>query len=111
MDVALFIVSAVLAAMYVLLAIVVPIGAFVANRALVLRNEDRHVSATPIVGSIAGTLAVLLAPIGTIRERAVWAWVPITLEVTVYVVLVVLWIATGLEARAELQRRERRERR
>ncbi len=98
-----------LGAVYVLSAIVVAVGAFLENRRLVLRNEDRHVSATPIVGSIAGTLAVLIAPVGALRDRAVWLWVPFAVEAALYGLLVVLWSSTGLQARSERQRQQRRE--
>lgn len=97
-----------LAVFYVLFAILMALGAYAANRGIVLRNEDRNVSGTPLVGSIAGTLAVLLAPIGTFRDRVVWAWVPLALEVALYGLLLALWSATGLRARAERQRGERR---
>jgi hypothetical protein len=105
------ILSIALATWYVLFALAVPIGAFTANRTLVLRNEDRHVSTTPIVGTVAGTLAVLVAPIGTAGDRLIWSWLPLGVEATLYLILRVLWNATGLRAKAEDQRREHRERR
>jgi hypothetical protein len=49
------------------------------------RNDPRHVSLTPIVGTIFGTFAVLLAPVGSsIGSRAMWAWMPLATEVVVY---------------------------
>jgi hypothetical protein len=75
-TIAALLVSIILAVASILLVVVVPFGALLANRNLVQRNEDRHVSGLPVVGSLVGFLAIALAPIGTARERIVWSWVP-----------------------------------
>jgi hypothetical protein len=53
------------------------------NRNLVLRNEDRGVSGTPVVGSVLGCFAVLFSPIGTIGDRFLRSWVPLAVEAAV----------------------------
>ncbi len=81
-------------------AVAIPIGAFFALRAMVLRGQRGHVPATPIVGTITGTIAILVAPAATFGERLRWSWVPIAVEVAIYALLAALWYASGLDARA-----------
>lgn len=87
----------------------VPILALLANRDRVLRGEDRHVSGLPVVGSLLGFLAVVVAPIGTLRERLAWAWVPLAVEATVFGLCLVFWNLSGLrEAQRRGTKRQRR---
>jgi hypothetical protein len=66
-------------------AIVFPIAATVENVRRARRGDKRHVSLVPLVGTIFGAFAVLLAPIGSMGDRAKWVWVPLLVEVVVYV--------------------------
>jgi len=86
--------------------LVVPITALLANRRLLLRNEDRHVSGIPFVGSILGLFALLLAPLGSLAERFVWSWVPFAVEATVFGVSIAYWhfrrpVESGVPSPAE----------
>ena len=64
--------------------VVFPILATIENVRRARRGDRRHVSLTPLIGTIFGTFAVLLAPIGSIGWRAKWAWMPFVIEVAVY---------------------------
>jgi hypothetical protein len=81
--------------------IVVPILALRASRRHVLQGEDRHVSSVPIVGTMSGCLSVLLLPIGSLRERLVWAWAPAVVEALVLAACVAYWKLIGLEEKAQ----------
>lgn len=89
------------------LGVVVPIAVLLANRRLVLANEDRHVSGIPFVGSILGLFALLLAPLGSLAERFVWSWVPFAVEATVFAMSLVYWHFRGLGHLATRRRNPR----
>ena len=84
--------------------IVMPVGAFIENRALVLRNVDRNVSMLPLTCSVVGLVAVVLAPVGTLRSRIIWCWVPLGVEALVLLLLGVYWQVSGLRHQAQQQR-------
>jgi hypothetical protein len=105
-NVALAVLSATLALASVLFAVMVPILALLANRSLVL--QDRHLSTTPVVGTILGSLAVVLAPIGTLHDRLAWSWVPFAVEVGVFGLCFAYWNLSGLGRELERQRHSRR---
>ena len=88
--------------------VVVPIGALLANRRIVLHSEDGHVSATPLVGSAFGLLAVALAPMGSLSDRLAWSWTPLAAEATLFGLSLAFWNLSGLRSEAERQRRSRR---
>jgi hypothetical protein len=94
--------SMVLALLSVVSAVVIPVCAALEMRSRALRHEGGGVSLTPVVGTIAGFLAILLAPVGTIRERVVWFWVPLASEVAVLlVVYAALVISLKISARRQ----------
>lgn len=95
--------SLALASFGTLCAVLVPIGSILALRRHVLQDEDRGASNCPLVGSVAGFLAVVVAPIGTIGNRVVWAWAPLAIEVTVFLLIVLFWIVSGLSRQAARQ--------
>ena len=107
MKIALVILSAALGLVSFFLAVVVPIGALFDNRRLVLRNEDRHVSTTPVMGILVGFVAVLFAPIATLGDRLSWSWVPLAVEGAVYGAGLAYWNLNDLGRVAERQRRTR----
>jgi hypothetical protein len=106
-TIALAVLSIIFAFASLFLAVVVPVIALLANRDLVLRNVDRHVSATPVVGTIIGFFALVLAPIGTLGQRIVWCWVPVASEAIVLGCCVAYWNLSGLRNESERQRRSR----
>lgn len=67
-----------------LVGVVFPIAATVENMRRARRGDRSHVSLTPLIGTIFGTFAVLSAPVGSIGARAKWAWMPLAIEVAVY---------------------------
>ena len=89
-------------------AVVVPVAALLANRRLTLRGEERHVSSVPIIGTIAGCLAIALLPIGTLRERFVWVWVPVAAETMVLAACIAYWRLSGLEKASKRLRQAQR---
>ncbi len=105
MKIALALVSALLGVFGFVSAVVIPIGAFLGSRAMVLRAQPGHVSATPILGTVTATIAVLVAPVATLGARLRWSWVPLAVEVAVNALLAAVWYASGLNARA-IQLRE-----
>jgi hypothetical protein len=107
-SVLLGIVSLALAVFATLCAVLVPVGSILAMRRYVLRDEHRGVSNCPLVGAVAGFLAVVVAPIGTIRSRVVWSWAPLAIEVSVFLLVAVLWNVSGLARRAARQRAARK---
>ncbi len=58
-------------------------------------------SGTPVIGTIAGCLAVALLPIGTLLDRLLWAWVPAVVEALVLGAGIAYWKWSGLEDEAE----------
>lgn len=86
---------AALALASVLSAVVVPILAFIANLRHVVRREDRHVSTTPVVGSVLGFLAVICLPIGPVRDRLAWSWAPLGVELVIIGLTHVCWRVCG----------------
>ncbi|MEJ7733014.1 MAG: hypothetical protein WKG00_27930 [Polyangiaceae bacterium] len=100
MEIVLAVISILLAVAGLVSAVVVRVAATVANHRLATRGEDGHVSSTPLVGSILGFVAILLAPVGTISQRIRWAWVPLALEVTVALGCgLAFWLAGRLSSR------------
>jgi hypothetical protein len=65
---------------FVFLVFVQPVLVFAEIRRIILRGEDRGISQILILGSLLGITSVLVAPISSLGERAIWAWVPIALE-------------------------------
>lgn len=45
------------------------------------RPDRGHVSVAPLLGGVAGALALLITPLGTLEERAVWIWIPLVADV------------------------------
>lgn len=86
-----------------LCAVLVPVGNMLECRRIVLQNEDRGGSTCMSVGSVAGFLAIILAPVGTLGHRLLWSWVPLAIEASVVLLLTVSWIASGL---GKLNRRQ-----
>ena len=90
-----------LASFGILCAVLVPVGGIVEMRRRVLKAEAGGVSTCPLIGSVAGSLAVLVAPFGTLRSRVVWSWAPLAIEVSVLLLLGLLWKVSGLAREAE----------
>ncbi len=88
------------------LVVVVPFQVFVCAARATRRNEDRSFSLVPLVGSIAGAIAVLIAPVGDVRNRWPWALAPLGVEVIIVLTLTALWHITGLARRSRELRRE-----
>jgi hypothetical protein len=105
-----WVLSLILGVISVLLAVVVRVVATLETRRFVLRNEVRHVSGVPLVGSFFGFFAVLLAPMGTLTQRFAWSWVPLAVEVTVFGLALVYWNLSGLRKLSERQRLSRKPR-
>ncbi len=105
MTVALAFVSAALALGALFFAVFVPIATLLAARRLVLSGSDRSVSGIPLVGSSLGVAALLFAPIGSLGERAHWAWAPLAIEVVTFVGCFAYWRISGLAKRAAALRR------
>ena len=103
-----WVLSAVLGAAALYLIVGFPILIFVDCRRIVRRNEDRGVSGVWGVGSVVGVLAIVAAPVLTVRERLAWAWVPIAVEVVVVVCVVAVFRVSGLSRAMREQREARR---
>jgi hypothetical protein len=108
MKVALAVLSSVLALASTFFVVVLPFLILLENRRLVARNEDRHVSGVLTVGSLVGGLAIVLAPLGAMRDRVAWLWVPVAAEAVTFLVSGAYWTLSGLREKAEQQRRARR---
>ncbi len=93
------VVSAILAIVLVLAAVfsavVGPISAVVIVRRRWRSGDRRGISGTPIVGSVLGFVAILVAPLGSIGARLAWSWVPLAVEVSVLGLCWGYWIASG----------------
>ena len=107
MSIALAILSSVLALGSVLNAVVAPVLVLLAKRRFIRNNEDRSVSGTPVLGSVLGFVAILLAPIRTIGDRLTWSWAPLAIEASVLALLFAYWKLSGLAREADRQRRSR----
>ena len=87
------------------LGVVLPTAVLLANRRIVLANEDGHVSGIPFVGSILGLFALLLAPMGSLGERFAWSWVPFAAEAVVFGLSLAYWHLSGLGTLATRRRK------
>jgi hypothetical protein len=47
------------------------------------RRAGRSYSWAPVFGGLAGAIAIMLAPVGTIRQRLTFAWIPFVLDLTI----------------------------
>jgi hypothetical protein len=83
--------------------VIVPVALFVAARRFARRGERRNVSGVWIVGSVAGALAVLVAPLDQRRWTLFVA--PLALELAVFLLLTIVWHASGLAALEERNER------
>jgi hypothetical protein len=88
-------ISLVLALISVLAAVVAPIAAILTVRRHAERGEERGVSTMPLVGSVVGFVAILLAPLGSVTARLRWSWLPLAIEATVVTLCWALWLACG----------------
>lgn len=82
-----------------------PIVSVVATRRLVRQQVDRHVSSTPVVGAIFSMWAVMIAPLGSFRDRFGWCLLPFVVEAVVVGLSVAYWRLSGLEREVERVRR------
>lgn len=78
-------------------AVFVPFAAMLTARGYVVRGEDKHCSTTPLVGSIAGVVAILVAPLATLGARVVWVGSPLVLEFGVLVLVGLVWRVLRLD--------------
>jgi hypothetical protein len=94
MHILLVALSLLLGLVSVFLILVVRIGATIANARRARSGDTRHVSATPVIGSVIGFIAVLIAPVGSFLERLRWSWLPLAIEVAVLGLCIAAWLMT-----------------
>lgn len=78
-------------------AVFVPFAAMLTARGYVVRGEDKHCSTTPLIGSIAGVVAIVVAPLATFGARVVWIGSPLVLELGVLVLVGLVWRGLRLD--------------
>jgi hypothetical protein len=88
-------IALILALISVMAAVVAPIAAILTIRRHAKRGEERGVSTMPLVGSVLGFVAILLARLGSITARLRWSWLPLAIEATVVTLCWAFWLACG----------------